>query len=142
MRRHLDRAEALAQCGGVAPRRVLLEMGVDADWLDMGLYYRKILPVRIGWYALPGTSPAVVAAVRAGGRLACVSALELHQGREPRHPWHIVLSRSADHRRVPADMVAHWTRGLIDGTHAAVSVELAHRQAAQCGRKAPNRSEG
>lgn len=117
-------------------------MGVDADGLDMGLYYRKILPVRIGWYALPGTSPAVLEAVRAGGRLACVSALELHEGHEPRHPLHIVVPRSADHRRIPADMIVHWTRGLIDGTHAAVSPALARRQAAQCGRKAPKRFGG
>jgi hypothetical protein len=137
----MDREVALALCGGVAPRRQLLEMGVDPDWLDMGLYYRRIVPVRIGWYALPGTSRAVIAAVRAGGRLACVSALEYHEGREPEHPLHIVLPRNADHRRLSTDTIAHWTRGLIDGTHAAVSIELAHRQAERCRRKAPNAGE-
>jgi len=112
-------------------------MGVNALDLEMGLYYRRILPVRIGWYALPDVTEAVLAAVRAGGRLACVSALAHHAGTEPEHPLHIVLSRSADHRRMDPQMVNHWTRGLIDGTNAAVSVELAQRQADRCRRKAP-----
>lgn len=138
MRRHLDREVALSQCGGVASRRQLLAMGVNPDWLDMGLYYRRILRVRIGWYALPGTSYAVLAAVRAGGRLTCVSALEHHAGREPQHPLHVAVPRNADPDRLGPGIVAHWMRGRIDGTNAAVSPELARRQAERCRRKAPN----
>jgi hypothetical protein len=116
-------------------------MGVDGDVLDLGLYYQRILRVRIGWYALPDASPAVVAAVRAGGRLACVSALEWHEGREPSDPLHIVLNRASRARAVDPEIVIHWSRRADDQSVAVVSVELARRQAERCQRNAPNLRE-
>jgi len=116
-------------------------MGVGGDVLDMGLYYGRILRVRIGWYALPGTSPAVVAAVRAGGKLACVSALELHDGREPAHPLHVMLDRGRHARRADPGIVIHWSRRSDEGPVAVVSAERARRQADECRRKAPNATE-
>jgi hypothetical protein len=89
--------------------------------------------VRQGWWALPGTAPTVLDACRAGGRLACVSALE-HHGlmHETNGRLHIELPRSSPGPRT-RHVVAHWTRKPAGGDRQAVDPSAAWRQARRCG---------
>ena len=53
----------------------LVAAGVTQAELRRRLRDGSIWSVRRNWYAVPGADPAVVAAVRSGGSLTCVSAL-------------------------------------------------------------------
>ena len=53
----------------------LVAAGVTQAELRRRLREGSIWSVRRNWYAVPGADPAVVAAVRSGGSLTCVSAL-------------------------------------------------------------------
>lgn len=69
--------EVAAQNGGVVGRRHLIRLGVDpaeiADLVRAGV----LLLIRRGWYATAVARPEVVAAVKAGATLTCLSALAL-----------------------------------------------------------------
>jgi hypothetical protein len=114
--------------------------------IDLSLYYRKILRVRQGQYASVGTPPAVLRALRVGGRLACVSALAYYEqggGSESGpgasdgakgDPLHVLVKHGASrlgiHAREP--VVVHWTRREVEGTRLIVSERVARAQAVGC----------
>lgn len=60
----------------VASRHELLHAGASGRGLTAAVRFGHLIRVRRDHYALPGTSRAVLEAVRIGGRLGCVSALE------------------------------------------------------------------
>ena len=123
---------ALASLGGYASRRELVEMGCSDDFIDLCVWYRRILPVRKGWYVTPDMPSAVVRALRVGGRLACVSALAWHQGRavESDEPVHVLVRYGAS--RIGKGAVVHWSRRDVAGSRTVVSAEVARSQAATC----------
>jgi len=66
--------QVLREHGGIAST-TSLERGVSARHVERSAAKGTIERLRRGWYAVPGASEPVVRAVRAGGALACVSAL-------------------------------------------------------------------
>lgn len=76
-------SEALEQPGGYATRGELIAAGRCPEMVDMALWYRKILRVWRGHYASLDTPKLLLRALRVGGRLACVSAIDFHEGRRP-----------------------------------------------------------
>ena len=123
---------ALEALGGFASRSELVGLGCSLDFIDLCVWYRRILPVRKGWYASRQTPRAVLRALRVGGRLACVSALAWHEGREvpEDQPVHVLVGHGAS--RLGEGGVVHWSRRDIAGTRTVVSAEAARVQAASC----------
>ena len=123
---------AIAQLGGHAAKAELLALGCDETFIKLSLWYRTILSTRRGWYALPDTPPLVLRALRAGGRLACVSALAHLEERslEADQPVHIAVGYGASH--LGKGVVVHWSRRPIAGSRLVVAEELARRQAVSC----------
>ena len=101
-------------------RRDLLARGHTDARLRRALAERRIFRVRQGWYSIPGTSEAAVRAVRLGGRLTGVAALETYGLRVPRRSrTDVVVPAHARALRSPTDKSApltskdaarvHWT---------------------------------
>jgi acyl-CoA thioesterase FadM len=127
---------ALESLGGFAHRHELVGMGCWPAMIDLSLYYRKILRVRQGQYASVGTPPAVLRALRVGGRLACVSALEYYErgGGADDGPLHVLVRHGASRLgiRTGDPVIVHWTRREVEGTRLVVSERAARAQAAWC----------
>jgi hypothetical protein len=104
----------------------------------IGLIWR----VRRGLYASAGTPVPFMRALRVGGQLACVSALEYFgEVTEPDHRLHVLVRSNASRLRdadtgiaghSASDLVLHWTRRPIEGGPAIVDRVTARRQAAAC----------
>jgi hypothetical protein len=129
----LDR---IARLGGLARTSELLQAGIDDELIRMAARYRRIIDAGHGWWALPETPSRVVTARRAGGRLACTSALRFHgflpeQASADIEAVHVSLARSARKPTHPG-LVLHWSRAILPGDRCAVSVEVAVQQAARC----------
>ena len=97
------------------------------DALDAGVLHR----VRSGWYADRSADPEVVAAVRRGGALGCVSALSKHQvWVAPGYPdLHV---RAGKYSRSMADGFCSGFGGPLPVTKAVDDVPLALMYAARC----------
>jgi hypothetical protein len=130
--------DALQMLGGFGTRNELLAVGCNEWLIDLGLYYGKILRVRVGQYALLDTPAPIIRALAVGGRLACVSAVAYLAGRPVEGPLHIVVAygKSRLGPRAPGEVVVHWTRRALDGNRLTVSAEVAAQQARHCTRAA------
>ena len=117
--------------GGLARTSELYALDYWQSLLQWSKWYGTIIHVSKGWWAAPDTPELAIAARRAGGRLACVSALQLYGESEGDGLLHVALERSSKKPRDPA-VVALWSRRALPGTRLAVSVETARRQAALC----------
>jgi hypothetical protein len=126
------RSRLFEQHAGLVRTRELLAAGEEPEWIRIGRNYGKLIAVRQGWWALPGTPDDVLTAWRAGGRLACVSALAHHGASlDTGETLHIELPKNSTGPRRP-DVVVHWSSDQANGDRRAVSVEVAHRQASRC----------
>lgn len=110
----------------------LLADGRHPDMLRWGRSFIPFISVRRGWWAAPDTPAVLLDAWRAGGRLACISALAFHgaildQGR----PLHIDIPLTSKGPRTPGHVV-HWSSNQSNGDRRAVSLEVALRQASRC----------
>jgi hypothetical protein len=127
---------AITECGGLATTSELVARGVDRQQLDIAVMYRRVLRVRKGLWATLDFSPAALPALRAGGRLACVSALVFYGAIEDAGfdlhvsaPLGVTSWHPARQRRV---VVRHWSRRALPGDRLAVSAETAWAQFALC----------
>lgn len=126
------RSELFARRQGLVRTSELLAIGDDHETIRILRNYRKVIRVRQGWWALPGTPDDLMLAWRAGGRLACTSALAFHgQILDLGHPLHVEFAHASKGPRV-AGVVPHWSRRTANGDRRAVSIEVAKRQATQC----------
>jgi very-short-patch-repair endonuclease len=123
--------------GGMAQKRQLVRLGARDHDLTRAVRDRSVLRVRNGWYTTSGGSEPAVRAVRVGGRLTGLAAIEDAGGwvvRTPRleiavprnaarlrSPWNRRRRRS---RRDPA--VVHWD-AEPGGTATRVSTAAALR---------------
>lgn len=119
--------------GGVVSRRALLRAGADAAEIESLRGRGTITGIRPGWYAVSDARPIVVAAVKAGAAITCVSALRFHPDvwippgqstthlRRPRH-----LTHRSTHRRCRAH------RALPTPIHAVDPLPIALLCAANC----------
>lgn len=124
----MDAARALSALGEpVATRAQLLAAGATPRDLTVAVRGRSLIRVREGYYAEPRTDPAVLQAVRIGGRLGCVSALQRHGIWVPPHPFpHVSVDPKASRLRSPRDRhraleeqnrdgcEIHWTTAVDD----------------------------
>ena len=83
-------------------RRDLLRLGYGDRHIRFELGQRRIFRVRHGWYSVPDAPQPAVLAVRVGGRLTGVSALESYGLRVPRRPQlHVAVPVGACRLRKP-----------------------------------------
>jgi len=126
------RDDLFAQHHGLVRTRELLAIGMDDEWIRIARNYGAFVHVRHGWWALPGTPERLLQAWRAGGRLACVSALAFHGvSLDLGGPLHIEVAAGSKGALQPGTRV-HWSTSQSNGDRRAVSVEVAWRQAARC----------
>lgn len=105
---HREPMESIAHCirrsGLFLRRRDLLARGYSDAAIRHALAARQIFRVRQGWYSIPRAPDHAVRAVRVGGRLTGVSALESYGLRVPRRDRvHIAVPENACRLRRPAD---------------------------------------
>lgn len=85
-------------------RRDLLALGFSDIQIRNALERRTIFRVRHGWYSVPDAPERAIEAVRVGGRLTSVSALESYDFPVPRRPHlHIAVIRTACRLRSRTD---------------------------------------
>ena len=129
---HVD--AVIRQNGYFLRRRDLLAAGFSDTHLRAALAARRIFRVRHGWYSVPDAPDAGVKAVRVGGRLAGLSALETFGIPVPRrNRLEVAVRPTASRLRSPDDRRArlsaserthvHWTDG--GGTGLSWRVSLA-----------------
>lgn len=135
----------IARHGGIAARRELLAGGWTETDIWLGDIWGCLDRIRRGWYAAEDLPDDARAAWRAGGPLACVSAL-LHHGLLPPAPGDAALGLHicvASDGHVPRDdpygppppdpLIVHWsTADRRSGSRRAVSPAVALRQARAC----------
>jgi hypothetical protein len=79
-------ADDIRDHGGFLRRRDLLALGHTDGGIRGDLRRARIFRVRQGWYSIPSMNDAAVRAVRVGGRLTGIAALESYGIRVPRRP--------------------------------------------------------
>lgn len=125
-------AESAIDDWGIGSTARLRAAEVTKVSIDIALVYGKIRRIRRGWYASHNAHADAVRARQAGGRLACVSALEYHGVGPPSELIHIDVPRSSASPVQDGQIVVHWSRRRLAGDEIAVSVAEARRQAARC----------
>jgi len=132
----MDAALVLAALGEpVATRAQLLAAGARPRDLTAAVRGRSLIRVREGYYADPLADPALLQAVRIGGRLGCVSALRRHGVWAPSHPFpHVSVDPKASRLRSPRNRhialeqqnrdgcEVHWTAAADDTDTSAHTV--------------------
>ena len=107
----------IRRAGWFLRRRDLLARGYDDRMLHSALAAKRIFRVRHGWYSVPSAPENAVQAVRVGGRLAGLSALESYGVPVPRPatlhiavPVNACRLRSPLHRRerLDAGAAVYW----------------------------------
>ncbi len=97
-------ARVIQQRGGFLRRRDLLPLGFTDANLRSALGRSAIFRVRHGWYSVPGVDERAARAVRVGGRLTALSALETYGIRVPRaRPLTVAVASNANRLRSPID---------------------------------------
>ncbi len=105
----------IRRAGWFLRRRDLLRMGYSDAALRSALARKRIFRVRHGWYSVPAAPESGVRAVRVGGRLTGVSALEAHGIPVPRQTTlHIAVPAHACRLRAPTNRHKRLDAG--DGT--------------------------
>ena len=126
------RTRLLDEHHGLVKTSELLAVGEDTEMLRWAQGYGVLIHVRQGWWARPGTPAPLLQAWRAGGRLACVSALAFHgETLDITGPLHIEIPARGPGAVLPG-FVVHWASDQRNGDRRAVSVEVARRQASRC----------
>src|SRR5690606_26027933 len=116
------RAELFDKHHGLVRTRELVAIGYEDEFIRMSRNYRKIVQVRQGWWALPETPAELMRAWRAGGRLACLSALAFHgETLDLGDELHIEVS-AASKGALQSGVRVHWSRSQTNGDRRAVSV--------------------
>ena len=128
---------AIVRRGGIARTGAILAGGQDWEWLRIAAAYgKRIIHVRKGWWATCDTPLPVIEARMAGGRLACISALDLFDGRPASGALHIEVERNSSRRTslLPPErrIIVHRPARRSDGGDASVTREAAVAQAAKC----------
>lgn len=99
-------------------RRDLLALGYTDGHLRVALADKRIFRVRQGWYSVPDAPEVGVRAVRVGGRLTGLSALESYGLPVPRRlALHVAVPATASRLRRPDDRRARLSRSDAVVTH-------------------------
>ncbi|WP_018178319.1 DUF559 domain-containing protein [Jongsikchunia kroppenstedtii] len=115
---------------GVYSTAHLLGWGVDHSRLRRLVDDGQLIRLRQGWYAETAADPAVVAAVRGGGVLSCLSALRMYKIWVP--PTDAVHIRRSTHRRPRLGVSCHGFGAQPRLSDPVDSVLVAFGGAARC----------
>ena len=122
----------LHRLGGIATTQQLRHSGATTRQLTEAVHDGRLIRLRKGMYGSPETSAVALDAVRAGGRLCCVSAARsygLWGGVDPR--MHIMVRPHAT--RLPdTHSVRHWADHVHHDEVWRVSVEDCLRSVVRC----------
>ena len=112
----MDPVERSIRAGGLfARRRDLLARGFTDRHIRRALQARRIFRVRHGWYSLPSAPDAAIRAVRVGGRLTGISALQSYGLRVPRRTTlSVAVPANACRLRDPGDRRARLAPAGVD----------------------------
>lgn len=138
--------DAFSALGHFSARtRQLCQLGVEPRALAAAVHRGELQRVRVGHFALPGSDPHTIAALRVGGLAACISATRLHGLWMPADAVpHVWLRRNASRLRRPPvqrgmiaeehDHVRHWSdlHAAIDRPRGAVALLDALAQVIDC----------
>jgi len=123
----MDALRVLSNLGEpVATRAQLLAGGAKPRDLTSAFRTNRLIRIREGYYAVPGTDSFLLQAVRIGGRLGCISALEKHGVWVAPHLFpHVALDPKASRLRSPRDPFRRLQPETLDGCelHWQQSVE-------------------
>lgn len=126
----------IRQLGGVARTADLSKLGYGPGLIRRAWTSGEILRARKGWYASAGTPMDVVAAIRVGGRLACMSAAQARGLWMPAFSGlHVEVPPTASRLRTPAlrsDVVPHWNAPDGGGDKISVGPAACIRQVFVC----------
>ena len=127
-----NRGRLFERHGGLVRTSELLAAGDEPEWIRISRNYGRLVHVRKEWWALPNTPETLLAAWRAGGRLACISALAFHGAMlETGELLHVEVA--ADSKGASSkNVVTHWSSDQRNGDRRAVGVEVALQQASRC----------
>jgi Uncharacterized protein conserved in bacteria len=128
------RAGCERQCRGVAiySTRQLAERGIARDRISALVRSGELTRLRRGRYATAGADPMLVAAVAAGGRLSCVSALaRAGAWTMPGHGVHVRVSAGAA-VRAQSHVGLHRTRERLGDSRLVDELETAYGLAMAC----------
>lgn len=128
-------ARRIGAMGGIASTGQLRAAGIERMLLDVSLQYGMIARVRKGWFATWDVPEVVRLAWRVGGRVACVTALELHGELLPTATeLHVEVSRGASRLRALPDreVIVHWCRHPVGEGRLVAPLALAREQARHC----------
>ena len=131
-------AEVLAEIRAemVFPREQLTRGGMSTHAITAAVRQGRLLRVRRGVYALPGTRPEIISAVRVGGRLTCLALLSLigvFVLSNPALHVHVAPHLSRSRRRRPGGAVLHWAASCAEEAPLhVVSLHDAARQSVRC----------
>lgn len=106
---------------GVFSAQQLVEQGWSRERIEEARLDGHIRRLRWGWYAVPHADEAAIRAIKAGGRLGCLSALRVHGLWIPAHPMpHVMFGPG---KAVPSrdDLVIH--RAHNHAREAVFSIE-------------------
>ena len=132
-----DVAAMVRRLGGMAQKQQLVRRGARDLDLTRAVRSGEVSRARLGWYTVLPASDARVRAVRVGGRLTGISAIEARGGWVlGGHPLHVSVPENAArlrtqqnrHRRIdvraPAGVVLHWDARDVTSRGDAMSVGL------------------
>ena len=127
----------IRRLGGLASSRELYTHPDDREFVRIAHRYGRIVHVCRGWWATREVHCDVLDARRAGGRLACISAVRFHAGLPARAVdgvLHVSVPGNASRLRgrVEGEVIYHWHRKEPEGSVLAVGLEAAQRQMARC----------
>jgi very-short-patch-repair endonuclease len=106
-----------------------LRARIGGRGIERALQTGALVRLRRGWYSTPGPRTELVAAVRAGGRLGCVSALAHHGAWTMPHGLHVRVSRGV---RVSGSARIHWTDERLSKGPRVDPIETAVETAVGC----------
>ncbi len=119
----------------VLRRADLIDRGMTTHQITAAVRQRQLLRVRRGVYVRSDTPVQVAAAIRVGGRLTCLSLLQMigifvHSN--TRLHVHVPSDLSRSRSRRPESAILHWGRDADSGHDHLVTVWDAIRQAVLC----------
>lgn len=108
--------------GGIAHRADLYEAGVRRDAVRASIRRGTLVPVRRDWVATSGCDPALIRAVRIGGRLSCLSAAaHLKLWRIDDGSFHVSAPSTASRLNLssrpqsgPVAETVHWSAPIVE----------------------------
>ena len=141
----MDIANFVGMLGGVVHQADLLAAGATRREVQAAMARRKVIRVRRDWIATAECDPALLRAVRIGGRLSCVSAaqqrnlwvIDDHRFHVAAHPTSGRLRTAPETSERARPVIVHWSRAPVPVT-TRVAVDPIENMLVQIARCQPH----